>query len=98
MVVDLAAATGGNVEGTVGGEEIVTDQGVRIVGLHPLPAAVARDASLMYAANLVHLIGHAWVDGAMRAPTEDDIVNAVLLTDDGAVRHDAVRARLEASA
>ncbi|MDA0699912.1 MAG: NAD(P) transhydrogenase subunit alpha [bacterium] len=98
VVVDLAAATGGNVEGTVGGEEIVTDQGVRIVGLHPLPAAVARDASLMYAANLVHLIGHAWVDGAMRAPTEDDIVNAVLLTDDGAVRHDAVRARLEASA
>ncbi|MFO8151242.1 MAG: NAD(P) transhydrogenase subunit alpha [Trueperaceae bacterium] len=98
VVVDLAAATGGNVEGTVAGEEVVTDNGVRIVGLHPLPASVARDASQVYAANLTYLIEHAWVDGALRPTSEDDIVDAVLLTDDGAVRHDAVRARLEASA
>jgi H+-translocating NAD(P) transhydrogenase subunit alpha len=57
------------------------------LGLHPLPASVARDASQMYAANLVHLIEHAWVDGALR-PREDGIVDAVLLTDDGAVRHE----------
>jgi H+-translocating NAD(P) transhydrogenase subunit alpha len=98
VVVDLAAASGGNVEGTVAGGEVVTEGGVRILGLHPLPASVARDASLMYAANLTHLIGHAWVDGALRSPTEDDIVDAVLLTDDGMVRHQAVRARLEATA
>jgi H+-translocating NAD(P) transhydrogenase subunit alpha len=98
VVVDLAASTGGNVEGTVAGEEVVTDNGVRILGLHPLPASVARDASQMYAANLTYLIEHAWVDGALRSTAEDGIVDAVLLTDDGAVRHDAVRARLEASA
>jgi len=98
VVVDLAASTGGNVEGSVAGEEVVTENGVRIVGLHPLPASVARDASLMYAANLTHLIEHAWKDGALRPPAEDEIVGAVLLTDDGAVRHDAVRERLEASA
>jgi H+-translocating NAD(P) transhydrogenase subunit alpha len=98
VVVDLAASTGGNVEGTVAGGEVVTDGGVRILGLHPLPASVARDASLMYAANLTHLIGHAWVDGILRSPNDDDIVDAVLLTDDGAVRHQAVRARLEAIA
>jgi len=95
VVVDLAASTGGNVEGTVAGQEVVTPEGVRLIGLHPLPASVARDASLMYAANLVHLIGHAFVEGALR-PTTDEIVNAVLLTDAGAVRHDGVRARLEA--
>ena len=98
VVVDLAASTGGNVEGTVAGREVVTDDGVRIVGLHPLPASVARDASLMYAANLAHVIEHAWRDGALRAPGEDPIVDAVLLTDDGAVRNDAVRERLEDTA
>ncbi len=98
VVVDLAASTGGNVEGTVAGEEVVTDNGVRIVGLHPLPASVARDASQVYAANLTHLIEHAWKDGAVRSAAEDGIVDAVLLTDDGAVRHEAVRARLEATA
>jgi H+-translocating NAD(P) transhydrogenase subunit alpha len=98
VVVDLAAATGGNVEGTVAGREVTTDNGVRIVGLHPLPASVARDASLMYAANLVHLIEHAWQDGVLRSPSEDGIVDAVLLTDDGAVRNPHVRERLEAAA
>jgi NAD(P) transhydrogenase subunit alpha len=96
VVVDLAASTGGNVEGTVAGEEVVTPQGVRLIGLHPLPASVARDASAMYAANLVHLIAHAWVDGALK-PSDDEIVGGVLLTDDGVVRHDAVRERLEAA-
>jgi len=98
VVVDLAASTGGNVEGTVAGREVVTDNGVRIIGLHPLPASVARDASLMYAANLVHLIEHAWQDGVLRPPSEDGIVDAVLLTDDGAVRNEHVRERMEASA
>ncbi len=98
VVIDLAASTGGNVEGTVPGEEVVTDEGVRIVGLHPLPASVARDASLMYAANLVFLIEHAWDDGVLKSVDEDDIVDSVLLTDEGAVRHEAVRAQMEASA
>ncbi len=98
VVVDLAASTGGNVEGSIAGEEVVTANGVRIVGLHPLPASVARDASLMYAANLTYLIEHAWQDGVLRPASEDGIVDAVLLTDDGAVRHEAVRARLEATA
>lgn len=98
VVVDLAASTGGNVEGSIAGEEVVTDNGVRIVGLHPLPASVARDASQMYAANLTYLIEHAWQDGVLRPASEDGIVDAVLLTDDGAVRHEAVRARLEATA
>jgi H+-translocating NAD(P) transhydrogenase subunit alpha len=98
VVVDLAAASGGNVEGTVAGREVVTEGGIRILGLHPLPASVARDASAMYAANLTFLIEHAWQDGVLRPASEDGIVDAVLLTDEGVVRHDAVRDLLEASA
>ena len=96
VVVDLAASTGGNVEGTVAGAETLTPQGVRLIGLHPLPASVARDASAMYAANLANLIEHAWPKGALRPASEDPIVDAIMLTEAGRVRHDAVRARLEA--
>ncbi len=98
VVVDLAASTGGNVEGSVAGSEVVTDRGVHILGLHPLPASVARDASAMYAANLTFLIEHAWDDGVLKDAAEDDVVGAVLLTDDGTVRHEAVRDRMEANA
>jgi len=96
VVVDLAASTGGNVEGTISGEEVVTPQGVRLIGLHPLPASVARDASAMYAANLANLIEHAWPKGILRPASEDAIVAAIMLTEAGRVRNDAVRARLEA--
>ena len=57
VIVDLAASTGGNVEGTVAGEEVFMN-GVRIVGLTNLPGTVARDASQMYAANVANLLGH----------------------------------------
>ncbi len=98
VVVDLAASTGGNVEGSVAGQEVVTEGGVQILGLHPLAASVARDASLMYSANLTHLIEHAWPDGELRSASEDEVVDAVLLVDDGAVRHEAVRDQMEATA
>jgi NAD(P) transhydrogenase subunit alpha len=57
VVVDYAAAGGGNVDGTVPGEEILTDRGVRIIGLRNYPALVARDASAMYASNLSAFVG-----------------------------------------
>lgn len=91
VVVDLAAGSGGNVEGSVAGEEIVTDEGVRIIGIHPMAAAVARDASLVYANNLVHLIAHAFDGGTLRAPEDDGIVAGVLLVDDGTIRDPRVR-------
>jgi H+-translocating NAD(P) transhydrogenase subunit alpha len=95
VVVDLAASSGGNVEGSVAGEEIVTERGVRIIGTHPMPAKVARDASLMYANNLMHLISHAFVDGALRPPADDPIVDGVLLTDAGTIRHELLRTLVE---
>jgi H+-translocating NAD(P) transhydrogenase subunit alpha len=97
VVVDLAAGSGGNVEGSVSGEEVWTDEGVLIIGSHPMAMKVARDASLMYANNLMHLVAHAYVDGELRAPEEDDIVNGVLLTEGGTVRNAAVREAVEGS-
>ena len=50
VVVDLAAETGGNVEGTVAGETVTTDNGVRIVGLRKFENLVPGDASRMLSA------------------------------------------------
>jgi H+-translocating NAD(P) transhydrogenase subunit alpha len=96
VVVDLAASSGGNVEGSVAGEEVVTPRGVRIIGSHPMPAKVARDASLMYANNLLHLIGHVFEGDALRDPAGDPIVDGVLLTDgEGTIRHAGLRSAME---
>jgi NAD(P) transhydrogenase subunit alpha len=55
VIVDMAAETGGNVEGSVPNETVVVD-GVTIVGTANLANEVARDASQMYANNLFNLV------------------------------------------
>jgi len=92
VIVDLAASTGGNVEGTKAGEE-VTVGGVRILGFTNLPGTVARDASQMYSSNVVNLIDHLWNKEAKKVALnlEDAITNACLLTHEGDIRHPAIK-------
>lgn len=92
VVVDLAAATGGNVEGTKAGEEVLVN-GVRLVGLTNLPGTVARDASQMYASNVFYLLEHLWDKETrqLNLSDDDDVANACLLTHEGRVRHDTIR-------
>ncbi len=56
VIVDLAAANGGNVEGTVAGKEIVTPNGVTIIGFTDLTRRLPAQASQMYGQNLVNLM------------------------------------------
>jgi NAD(P) transhydrogenase subunit alpha len=56
VIVDMAAATGGNVEGTVPGEVVVTANGVTIVGYTDLAGRFPAQASQLYATNLVNLM------------------------------------------
>lgn len=97
VIVDLAASTGGNVEGTVAGEEVVTGGGVLIAGLANMPGQVASDASQMYANNLYFLLEHMWDKeaGTLVLDPEDPVVGACLLTAEGAVRDERVAALLE---
>ena len=90
IVVDLAAEGGGNVEGTVCDEEVVTDGDVRIVGWGALECHVPRHASQMFAANIVNLIEHFWDAEAKTFPlkSDDEIIQGCLLTHDGAVVHE----------
>ncbi len=56
VIVDMAAANGGNVEGTVAGEAITTDNGVTIIGYTDLAGRLAAQASQLYGQNLVNLM------------------------------------------
>ncbi|MDT7579774.1 MAG: H+-translocating transhydrogenase subunit alpha, partial [Pseudonocardiales bacterium] len=56
VIVDMAAANGGNVAGTVAGQKIVTSNGVTIIGYTDLAGRLAAQASQLYGTNLVNLM------------------------------------------
>ncbi|MFI7587070.1 Re/Si-specific NAD(P)(+) transhydrogenase subunit alpha [Spongisporangium articulatum] len=56
VVVDMAAANGGNVEGTVEGQVVRTDNGVTIIGFSDLAGRLPAQASQLYGTNLVNLL------------------------------------------
>jgi H+-translocating NAD(P) transhydrogenase subunit alpha len=92
VVVDLAAESGGNVEGAVPGEDILVPtadgQGhVTLVGLKDAPSAMASDASRLYAKNVANLIALMTREGTVAPDFGDDVVAGACLTHDGAVRH-----------
>ena len=55
VIVDMAAAAGGNCEYTVPGELFITDSGVKVIGYTDLPGRLPTQSSEMYATNLVNL-------------------------------------------
>lgn len=92
VVVDLAAESGGNVEGSVPGEDnpVPTADGqghVTLVGLKDAPSAMASDASRLYAKNVANLLALMTRDGAVAPDFDDEVVAGACLTHDGAVRH-----------
>ena len=97
VAVDLAASTGGNIEGSVADQEVMIG-GVRVFGLANLPPRLPRAASQMYANNVVNLIEHAWDEDqkTLRLDPEDDVLASCLLTYHGEIRDERIRALVEA--
>jgi NAD(P) transhydrogenase subunit alpha len=93
IIIDLAAETGGNVEGTVCDEEVVTDNGVTIVGTAKLEACVPCHATQVYAANVANFLEHFWDQeaGAFTYNVEDEILTGCLMTHEGAIRDERFR-------
>ncbi len=89
IIVDLAAETGGNVEGTIAGEEIITPNGVRIIGTNKLEQDIPMHASQMFAANLANFVEHFWDSEAstLNLNLEDEIIAGCLLTQGGEIIH-----------
>ena len=93
VIVDLAAETGGNVEGSVAGEVITTTGGVIIWGGKDVPSSLPFHASSLYSRNLLNLltlITKPAKDGepvSLNIDFDDEIVTASALTHNGARRN-----------
>jgi NAD(P) transhydrogenase subunit alpha len=89
VVVDMAAQSGGNVEGSVAGKT-KTIGGVTVIGTGNWSQAVARDATEMYANNLANLIDE-FTDSETQSfnlDLDDEILAQSVITHDGAVIND----------
>jgi NAD(P) transhydrogenase subunit alpha len=56
VIVDMAASNGGNVEGAVADQLVLTDNQIRIIGYTDLPGRLPTQASQLYGTNLVNLL------------------------------------------
>jgi NAD(P) transhydrogenase subunit alpha len=92
VIVDMAVDSGGNVEGSEP-DQTVDINGVSVIGMSNLPAQVCRDASQMYAANLVNLVTEYWDSEAktFNLDMEDDILQGCVITHAGALVNEAIQ-------
>ncbi|MBN23914.1 MAG: NAD(P)(+) transhydrogenase (Re/Si-specific) subunit alpha [Alteromonadaceae bacterium] len=86
VIVDMAAETGGNVEGSVSGET-VTIHGVNVIGTGAWANGVAKHATQMYASNLYNLISEFWSkdDNRFALDIEDEVQSGCIITYQGKV-------------
>jgi H+-translocating NAD(P) transhydrogenase subunit alpha len=95
VLVDLAASgLGGNIEGSVADQTVLTENGVRIIGAGNLPAQVPTAASTAYSHNIVALLAELIRDGALTIDPADEIQAGVVVTHQGRVIHPEVAALL----
>ena len=89
VIVDLAAPAGGNVEGTVKGEKIVTEGGVTIVGYTDFAARMGAQASSLYATNIRHMLTDLTPekDGVIVHDMEDDVIRGATVAHAGEVTY-----------
>ena len=84
VIVDLAVEQGGNVEGAMAGE-VITVHGVKIVGHRNVASRLAADASALFARNLYNFLSSFWDKEAGRPILDEEIGDAVRLTQGGKV-------------
>ncbi len=91
VIVDLAAATGGNTSVTKN-NETVQYKGVTIIGNSNLPATMPADASKLYAKNVFNFLKLILTkEGALHLDFEDDIVKGACITHNGEVVNERVK-------
>jgi NAD(P) transhydrogenase subunit alpha len=95
IIVDLAAEQGGNVEGTVAGQEAKVG-GVTIVGHPNLPSTMAGAASQLYSRNLEKLLGHLLTkENAMKWDFNDEITKGCVIVHKGDIVNPKVKEAME---
>lgn len=85
VIVDMAAANGGNVIGTVTGAKVVTDNGVTILGYTDLASRLAAQTSQLFGTNIVNLLKLLTPekDGRLVLDLDDVVQRGITVTRDG---------------
>ena len=92
VIVDMAAETGGNVEGSVAGQEVLVN-GVAIIGQGNWPNYVCRNASQMYSSNLYNMLNEYWDEEnkSFVLNAGNDIIKGCLITHGGAIVNETIK-------
>ncbi len=93
VIVDLAAANGGNCKLTKADQVVKTDNGVTIIGYTNMPSRAASDASPLYARNLQTFVLTLMFDKetkGLKIASDDELIKGTLVTKGGAVVHPAL--------
>jgi NAD(P) transhydrogenase subunit alpha len=85
VIIDIAAASGGNVEGTMPGEAVLTDNQVTIIGYTDLAGRLPAQASQLYGTNLVNLMKlmTPGKDGQLVLDFDDVVLRSMTVVRDG---------------
>ena len=96
VIIDLAAATGGNTPFTKN-NETVYEGGVKIIGNSNLPATMPSDASKLYGKNIINFLKLIITkEGGFNLNWEDDLVRETCIVHDGKITNARVAALLNA--
>ena len=91
VIIDLAAATGGNTPVTRNNETII-HHGVKIIGNSNLPSGMPADSSKMYGKNVLNFLQLMITkEGKLHLNWDDDLVKGCCITHEGQVVHDRIR-------
>jgi NAD(P) transhydrogenase subunit alpha len=94
VVVDLAAESGGNVEGSVAGK-VVRIGHAQVWGGDNVPSQMPGPASKLYAQNLVSLLTLMTSEGAFAPDFDDEVVAGAAVTHGGRIVHEPTREAIE---
>ncbi|MFM7212988.1 MAG: NAD(P) transhydrogenase subunit alpha [Actinomycetota bacterium] len=94
VVVDLASESGGNVEGSLPGEEVMFGE-VVVWGARDVPSEMPIHASQLYGMNVYSLLTLVSKDGAVVVDPDDEIIAGCSVVLDGNVRNDAAISALQ---
>ncbi|AHG62399.1 Re/Si-specific NAD(P)(+) transhydrogenase subunit alpha [Advenella mimigardefordensis] len=89
VIVDMAAAAGGNCEYTEPGQVITTDSGVKVIGYTDLPGRLPAQSSQLYATNLVNLskLMSKEKDGQILLDQEDTVFRNMTVVHNGSITY-----------
>ena len=97
IIVDLAAESGGNVDGSVAGQDVVVNVpggSITLIGCKDLASQLAVHASKLYAQNVVSLLTLMTAEGVVTPDEEDEVVQGSAVVFNGEIRNAMAREAL----